>query len=188
MTHDHDVIVAGGGAAGVAAAIGASRAGARTLLIERGPCLGGAATLRNVLTYCGLYTRDDVRQVVFGVAEDVLAALRPSGAVSEPRLFTAVAVTIDPESVKHVLDELCAQAGVEVRLHSHVLDARRDAHEIRAVRVVDHAGIHEISGRAFVDASGEARPRAPRRGRGALRQRRPGPERQPGGPHRSGTA
>jgi hypothetical protein len=156
MTRDYDVIVAGGGAAGVAAAVGASRVGARTLLIERGPCLGGAATMRNVLTYCGLYTREDVRQVVFGVAEDVLAALRSTGAVSEPRLFTAVAVTIDPESVKHVLDELCARAGVEVRLHSLVLDAGRDAQEIRVVRVADHAGTHEITGRAFVDASGEA--------------------------------
>ncbi|HEU4538779.1 MAG TPA: FAD-dependent oxidoreductase, partial [Polyangiaceae bacterium] len=62
----YDVIVAGGGSAGVAAAIGASRMGARTLLVERGPCLGGASTLRNVLTYCGIYTREDPpRQVVF---------------------------------------------------------------------------------------------------------------------------
>ena len=64
----YDVIVAGGGSGGVAAAVAAARAGARTLLIERGPCLGGAATLRNVVTYCGLYTRDDLEQVVFGIA------------------------------------------------------------------------------------------------------------------------
>jgi thioredoxin reductase len=51
----YDVIVAGGGAAGVGAAVGAARAGAHTLLIERGSFLGGAATLRSVTTYCGLY-------------------------------------------------------------------------------------------------------------------------------------
>jgi cation diffusion facilitator CzcD-associated flavoprotein CzcO len=54
MTEQYDVIVAGGGSAGIAAAIGARRAGARTLLVERGPCLGGSATLRNVVTYCGI--------------------------------------------------------------------------------------------------------------------------------------
>jgi hypothetical protein len=37
--------------------------------------LGGAATLRNVVTYCGLYTREERRQVVFGVADEVLTGL-----------------------------------------------------------------------------------------------------------------
>jgi hypothetical protein len=131
--------------------------GARTLLVERGPCLGGAATMRNVLTYCGIYTREDPpRQVVFGVAEEVLAALRAEGAVSEPRLFTATAIVFDPETVKRVLDELCLKAGVEVRLHSQVVGARREFGRIKAIQVADHCGIHHITGTAFVDATGEA--------------------------------
>jgi succinate dehydrogenase/fumarate reductase flavoprotein subunit len=48
-----DVIVVGGGAAGTAAAIGAASAGAQTVLVESARILGGAATLKNVLTYCG---------------------------------------------------------------------------------------------------------------------------------------
>ena len=67
-----DVIVVGGGAAGTAAAIGAASAGAQTLLVESGPFLGGAATLRNVLTYCGLFTNYQKKQAVFGVADQVL--------------------------------------------------------------------------------------------------------------------
>ncbi|MGH3888088.1 MAG: FAD-dependent oxidoreductase [Pseudonocardiaceae bacterium] len=157
MADHYDVIVAGGGSAGVAAAIGASRVGARTLLVERGPCLGGAATMRNVLTYCGIYTREDPpRQVVFGVAEDVLAGLRAEGAVSEPQLFTATAVVFDPETVKRVLDALCIKAAVEVLLHSQIVGARRESGRIRAIQVADHYGIHEITGTAFVDATGEA--------------------------------
>ena len=62
-----DVIVVGGGAAGTAAAIGAASAGAQTLLVESGPFLGGAATLKNVLTYCGLFTNYQKKQAVFGV-------------------------------------------------------------------------------------------------------------------------
>src|ERR1700737_3727315 len=109
-----DVVVIGGGAAGTAAAVGAANAGAQTLLVESGPFLGGAATLKNVLTYCGLFTNDQKKQAVFGVADQVLQRLREMGAVSEPIQFHGVAVLIEPESVKYVLDQLCKHAGVQV--------------------------------------------------------------------------
>ncbi|WP_415954491.1 FAD-dependent oxidoreductase [Streptomyces sp. KLOTTS4A1] len=159
MTEKYDVVVAGGGSAGVAAAVAASRTGARTLLLERGPCLGGAATLRNVLTYCGIYTREDPpRQVVFGIADEVLAALRAEGAVSSPQRFNGVCVVFDPEPVKRVLDSLCADAGVDVRLHSHVAGAERDREHgrVTGLRVAGHRGIAEVTADAFVDATGEA--------------------------------
>jgi hypothetical protein len=153
----YDVVVAGGGAAGVAAAVGASRAGARTLLVERGPCLGGAATLRNVLTYCGIYTRQSPpRQVVFGVAEEVLAGLRAAGAVTEPVRFTSVAVVFDPETVKRVLDELCAAAGVDVLLHTQVVGAARAADRLASIAAAGGRGVERLAGAAFVDATGDA--------------------------------
>jgi hypothetical protein len=152
----YDVLVAGGGSAGVAAAVAAARAGARTLLVERGPCLGGAATLRNVVTYCGLFTRDTGRQVVFGVADEVLARLRSKGAVSAPVRFTGVSVIFDPEHVKVVLDDLCAEAGVDVRLHSMVVAAESADGLVRSVTVADHAGLRRFTASAFVDATGEA--------------------------------
>jgi glycine/D-amino acid oxidase-like deaminating enzyme len=155
LNSHYDVIVAGGGSAGIAAAIAARRSGARTLLIERGPCLGGAATLRSVVTYCGLHTRQR-RQVVFGVAEEMLAGLRALDAVTEPTDFKAVAVVFDPEAVKRVADELCEQAGVEVLLHSHICAATRDGDRVTSVQVADHSGFRDFTAEAFVDATGEA--------------------------------
>ncbi|MFJ2826614.1 FAD-dependent oxidoreductase [Streptomyces sp. NPDC087263] len=104
----------------------------------------------------GLYTRDDATQVVFGVAEELLAELRGMGAVSEPARFTAVAVVFDPESVKRAADEMCARAGADVLLHSSVLGATRVDDRLTTIRLADHSGIHEVTAKAFVDATGEA--------------------------------
>ena len=156
-THgDYDVIVAGGGSAGVAAAIAAARDGAHTLLIEKAGYLGGAATLRNVLTYCGLYTLEEApRPAVGGIAQDVLRELRGLGALRGPCRFRGVFVLFDPEAVKTVLDRLCDQAKVDVHLHSHITGAQRSGDEISAVSVSHRAGISHYRAKAFVDATGE---------------------------------
>lgn len=81
----HDVIVAGGGAGGVGAALGAKAEGAKVLLVEKYGFLGGAATNAQVLAYCGFFLQGkDPIKVVGGVADLVLDELRRLGLDCNP--------------------------------------------------------------------------------------------------------
>jgi glycine/D-amino acid oxidase-like deaminating enzyme len=160
MTSKHyDVLVGGGGAAGVAAAVGAASEGARTLLVERFGFLGGAATNANVLAYCGFWTqRDPPRMGVRGVGAEVLNELHHLGLDVTP-LRTPTEnwiVALDPEAVKLALDRVAGRHGVDCLLHSRVVEAECAEGRVQAVVVADHAGMREITADAFVDTSGQA--------------------------------
>ncbi|MFN2461360.1 MAG: FAD-dependent oxidoreductase [Candidatus Velthaea sp.] len=159
-TPRYDVIVVGGGAAGVGAAAGAAGAGARVALLERAPFLGGAATLSNVLTYCGFWTQaDPPRACVGGVGARVLDEIGRYDGIDGPVRMHAsnvVVALLDPEAVKIALDRVCAAAGVDVILHAFVSAADAAGGRITGVTYADHAGATALSAAAFVDASGDA--------------------------------
>ena len=105
----YDVIVLGGGAAGIAAAIGARKAGKNVLLVERNGSLGGQATNANVASYCGFFTHgEQPEQIVYGVGEEVLQKLKALGYYNGYSLSPVknAIVTLDIEATKVALDEL----------------------------------------------------------------------------------
>ncbi|GAA4703558.1 FAD-dependent oxidoreductase [Brevibacillus fulvus] len=158
--YSYDVVVVGGGAAGIGAAVGAAQTGARTLLVEKNPYFGGAATHSSVLTYCGFFTQGEpYEQIVGGVGQQVLNQLAKMGMYNGPRRTArtrTVIVPLDPEVTKVALDRCIMESKVEPLLHAQVIAAEVQQGRIRAIQCIDHAGPFVIEAGAFVDASGEA--------------------------------
>lgn len=156
----YDVIVVGAGSAGVAAAVGAAAAGARTLLLERYGFLGGAATTSNVLAYCGLYAQggSKAKPVVGGVAAEVIETLARLGAATRPIHSPSGnwILRLECEPLKLALDQVIRHAGVDFLLHAPMVGASIDGSRIRSVSISDPGRIFCISARSFVDASGDA--------------------------------
>ena len=95
-----DVLVVGGGAAGVAAATVAAESGKSTMLIERYGFCGGAAVAGMSGTICGLYTASETRnapeQVVFGFSDRFAKALRARGGLTEPQIYGKTYTVVHP--------------------------------------------------------------------------------------------
>lgn len=154
----YDVIVVGSGSAGATAAIAAARGGAKTLLLERLPFLGGTSTA--VLdTFYGFYTPGKVpRKVVTGISDDVMAGLRKySSWLERPNTHGAgTGVTYHPEYLKVVWESLAAEAGAHVLLNAWVQDVAFRDGRIESIIVATKSGLAQFSGKVVVDASGDA--------------------------------
>jgi hypothetical protein len=153
-----DVVVVGSGSAGSTAAISAARNGARTLLLEKLPFLGGVSTA--VLdTFYGFYTPGSrATKVVGGVTDDVVAGLRRLGPVMErPNTYGAgTGITYLAEHLKVVWESLVTGAGASVLLHAFVQDAELEDGRLRRLTIATKAGLAQVRAAVVVDASGDA--------------------------------
>ncbi|MDX3905121.1 MAG: FAD-dependent oxidoreductase [Pigmentiphaga sp.] len=160
----YDVIVVGGGASGTVAAIAAARTGARTLLIERGGCLGGAATANLVAQWVAFFHGETrvVGGIPYELAERVQAAGGSDGfhryvmgeAAGTP--FPLRVLPFNPETVKWVLDGAVNEAGVDVLLHTTFARALLQEGAITGVTVETVQGRLAWLAPVVVDASGDA--------------------------------
>ena len=147
-----DVLVAGGGPAGCAAAVAAARAGARTLLLEATGCLGGMGT-SGLVPFWGWFW--DFEKIIHrGIAEEVLSAQKAGMLHVGPDDLDAV--PIDAERLKRVYDNLVTEAGVTVRFNSRLASVEmREQDVVDAVVVASKAGLSACRARVYVDCTGD---------------------------------
>jgi hypothetical protein len=156
----YDVVVVGGGAAGLAAGVAAARAGARTALVERYGFLGGMATAGMVSTVCGLYRTASTGPPELlndGVAGEVAARLPTwpgcSGPVRRGRTYV---LPYTPFAFACLADALAATPRLDVYLHAFLVGLRSAAGRIQALHVATWERRLELIPGAVVDASGDA--------------------------------
>lgn len=178
---DVDVLVVGGGTAGVAAAVSAARAGAKTMLVERYGSLGGLATNGLIIL---LLTLDDGRgkQVVAGLCQEMVERLAARKACYFPpqdewgspdkelveryRRYGLVwgsgphvvrySVAYDPEEFKVEADAMVMEAGVDLRFHRWAVGVVREGPSVTHVIFESKAGREAVACRAVIDATGDA--------------------------------
>lgn len=151
-----DVVIVGGGSAGVAAAIGAAKLGNKVALIEKYGFLGGAATMSSVQAYCGFYSQKQ-EQVVSGVGAEVLDLLSKKG-FTETRTQQRSGNTIvifNPEDLKVTLDSIITNFDITLFLHCTVFSLQSDGNKINSISFAHRGGITKIKARQFIDTSGD---------------------------------
>ncbi|MGZ6930782.1 MAG: FAD-dependent oxidoreductase [Acidimicrobiia bacterium] len=157
---DADVVVAGGGPAGLGAALAAARAGARVVLVERMGFLGGNFTAASVGTVCGLYldTGDGFGPIVGGLAQEFTDRLAAEGAGVGPVPFKRTAVFVYvPWAAKRLADHLVVDAAsIDLLLHSFVADVVLADGRIEAVVVATKRGLQAVRAAVVVDCTGDA--------------------------------
>ncbi len=153
-----DVVVAGGGPAGIGAAVAAARAGAKTVLLERYGFLGGMWTAGLVGPILAIAAHEDPRPIVGGIGRELGDRLHRRGGAPtwEEGCRNGSRLPFNAEIMKLVCDELALDAGVEVILHSLVGEVLTRDGRIAALCVESKSGRQAVTGKVFVDATGDA--------------------------------
>jgi 2-polyprenyl-6-methoxyphenol hydroxylase-like FAD-dependent oxidoreductase len=158
---ESQVLVLGGGPAGIAAAVASARRGARTALIERQGFLGGMGTAGGVTNFAGLYGRrlGTMQRLVRGVVDELLDRIDRLGGLNEPQDGMQGRIRVrsyDVPAYKCAADEMLRSAGVEVLFHALCCGVvMRHGRHIDAVLLETRAGRQAWRAQAYVDASGD---------------------------------
>ncbi len=144
ISGEFDVIVAGGGPAGIGAATAAARAGAKTLILERYGYLGGMAT-------AGLVVPHFDCTVNLGLNMELIERLEKLGGWGAAHWK----ISFDPELFKHVSEAIVLESGAEVLYHCLAVSPITEGNEIRGVVVESKSGRHAFLGKVVIDSTGD---------------------------------
>lgn len=151
VSGEYDVVVCGGGPAGIGAAVASAESGAKTLLIEKFGFLGGMATAGLVnpmseFAYNG-------NQVVGGIAWRFAKRLESiGGAIIE---YPRCNISFNPELYKREAQRMVIEAGCHLRTNTVIADCKTENGKIKELYVVDKDGLSAIRSKYFIDATGE---------------------------------
>jgi len=168
-----DVLVVGGGTAGVPAAIAAARLGAKTLVVERYGFLGGLVTggPTGIHTFFNCYHDEDgtgnvpesmKKQLIKGLPQEIVKRLREAGGglghveLELSKRFISVLTPVDPEVYKWLAIELVLESGADVCLHSYVSDVIVEGDVVKGVVLESKSGREAIIAKVTVDCTGDA--------------------------------
>ncbi|MBU4318103.1 MAG: FAD-dependent oxidoreductase [Proteobacteria bacterium] len=158
VIYEADVVVVGGGPAGIGAALAAARNGAKTILIEKFNCLGGYQTL----TFNSTFSLVDP-EVQNGIIQEIIAELKKyPGAVNrdlskDTRIRKGMgAVFFDAEYYKRLLDMMMEDAGVKVLFHAFGVGGIKEGNRIKGIFIESIEGKRAVLGKVIIDVTGSA--------------------------------
>lgn len=166
---DADVVVLGGGPGGLPAAVAAARAGYKTVVVERYGVLGGLATSCLMGPFFGYapvegryapnkQERVDTRDYIIlgGIPVELVRRLQKIGGALDDDHIDWDAIRFDPELFKIVCDQICLDAGVKIILHAWAVGTIVENNRIKAVIVESKSGRQVVTGKIFIDGTGDA--------------------------------
>ena len=164
-----DVLVVGGGPAGLGAAIASARHGAKTMLVERYGFLGGNMTASLVGPCMTSYSLDGKEQLIKGIFEEMVLRMEASGAARHPSkvpagtAYTSYLVggldkttPFDPEALKSVAAQMCIEAGVTLLLHSFAVDTLVEELTVKGAIFANKSGLEAVRAAVIVDCTADA--------------------------------
>ena len=167
-TLEGDVVVVGGGPAGLCAAVAAARGGAKVILVEKNAFCGGMATAGMVAPFMTCYDSGGDKMLIRGLFEELVERLIAVGGAIHPSKVeskTAFTSYIDKghvhvtpfkaESLKIVADEMLAEAGVKILYHTQLVDAETEGDRVTRIIVAMKEGLASIRAKAFIDCTGD---------------------------------